>query len=145
MNFTQRPATPLDLAFLFELRRLTMDEYLRQDGLSTAPEEHLKRIEYCFEDAKIIEFNQQPIGLFKLKYHADDNQWVVIQIQIHPDFQNKKIATRLLSSLMEKAGQSHGSIALSVLKSNPAIKLYNTLGFKQVAESDAEYHLLYET
>lgn len=59
---------------------------------------------------------------------------------ILPDFRNQGIGTRLIESLLDAiAEQGFDRVSLSVLKSNPAARLYRRIGFKTVSEDDDEY------
>ena len=144
MNINLRPATQQDITFLLDLRVMTMEGYMKQDGVCHTTEEHLFRINHNFDDAKIIEINGNSAGIFKASYLADKACWYLFQIQIHPDFQNLKIGSQLLTSLINKAQQEGKSVGLSVLKSNPAFNLYKSLGFTIVDEDEHEYELLRE-
>ena len=42
-----------------------MNEYLSQEGLSVDEFSHLKRIQYHFESANILDIHGKPVGLFK--------------------------------------------------------------------------------
>lgn len=142
MEINLRPANDEDVQFLLELRVSTMKTYLEKDGVPCTEEENLFRIKYNFEDAQIVEIDGKRAGLFKASYLADNDLWYLFQIQVHPEFQNLKIGTYLINTLIQKADQQGSSVGLSVLKSNPAANLYRKLGFKDVEENEHEYELL---
>ncbi|MGH8896543.1 MAG: GNAT family N-acetyltransferase [Egibacteraceae bacterium] len=48
------------------------------------------------------------------------------------------IGTRLLVALLRRAGAAHSAITLSVRTDNPALRLYERLGFRAVEGSDME-------
>ncbi|MDC5806210.1 GNAT family N-acetyltransferase [Vibrio europaeus] len=144
MEVNLRAAREEDIQFLLDLRVLTMESYLEKDGVPCTEEENLYRIRYNFEDAQIIEIGSKKAGLFKASYLADKEQWYLFQIQVHPDFQNLRIGSYLINTLIHKAKQQGKSIGLSVLKSNPAFNLYRKLGFKVVEENEHEFELLLE-
>lgn len=144
MEFSLRKAVKSDLGFLTELRELTMRKYLEEVGMPTTSEAYLNRILYEFEHAQIVTVNEAPAGLFKFKFNEQANEWYLIQIQIHPAYQNHKIASRLISALIEKADLTGSGVGLSVIKTNPAQHLYSRLGFVQVGENKFEYLMKYE-
>ncbi|WP_232595193.1 GNAT family N-acetyltransferase [Marinibactrum halimedae] len=121
-----------------------MGSYLEKDGVPNTDEENLNRIRYNFKDAQLIGFCGKLAGLFKASYLPHSHQWYLFQIQIHPDFQNKKIGSHLVKVLIDRASSQGAKVGLSVLKSNPAIKFYTDLGFKVIQEDDCEFELLYE-
>lgn len=141
MNISLRSALESDIDFLVDLRDATMRDYLEQVGMPISLDDYLDRIQYKFDCAQIITLDQVPIGLFKAEFQAQQNLWNLIQIQIHPGYQNANIGSRLLKNLIESAQVTQSRVSLSVLKTNPAYQLYQRLGFKKISESDYEYNL----
>ena len=141
MEISLIKAANSDVDFLLNLREITMGKYLEAVNLPTGRNDYLQRIHYKFDDAKIIQVNGQPAGLFKVGYLSGKNQWHLFQIQVHPDFQNLKVGSSLIKALLDKAEAQGASVGLSVLKSNPARNLYTKLGFVQVNETEREYEL----
>ncbi|WP_159737592.1 GNAT family N-acetyltransferase [Vibrio atypicus] len=141
MNIALRQAVESDIDFLVELRNSTMRDYLEEIGMPISLEDYLDRIQYRFDCAQIVTLDDVPIGLFKAEFQPENNLWYLIQIQIHPGYQNAKIGTHLIHSLIEKAKQSSASVGLSVIKTNPAYKLYQSLGFEKIGENQYEYEL----
>ncbi|AOT08310.1 GNAT family N-acetyltransferase [Pseudoalteromonas luteoviolacea] len=145
MKFTLRRTQEEDLDYLLELRRLTMDQYLLQDGVDISDKEHLFRIKFNFEDAKIILVNGKKAGLFKASYILKSKQWYIYQVQIHPDFQGNGIGGRLIQDMCNMAAKEGSEVGLSVLKSNPAKALYDRLGFSVIDSNCSEYEMLYKS
>ncbi len=145
MEYSLRKAVDSDIDFLLNLRHITMGKYLKACGMPTTKEAYLNRIDYEFEQAKIIEVEGASMGLFKAKFNERSKQWYLVQIQIHPDYQNQKIASSLISGLIDKANASGSTVGLSVLKTNPAQHLYSRLGFVNVGENEFEYLMQYNS
>lgn len=142
MDFALRKATATDIPYLLELRDITMRRYLEETGSPTSQKAYLERIMLHFEDANIIEVDGHSAGLFKATFLPKTQQWFVVQIQVHPDYQNHHIGSRLLRDLINRAKQEQVAVTLGVLKSNPARSLYERLGFRAVAETEFEYEML---
>lgn len=53
-----------------------------------------------------------------------------------PEYRGNGIGTHLLSSVLDAAKAIYPAISLSVRKTNPALRLYQRLGFKFVEGSD---------
>lgn len=51
------------------------------------------------------------------------------KIQIKNKFQNKGIGTKLIEKIIQQNKSKYRNISLQILKVNPAIKLYQRLGF----------------
>ena len=143
MDHTFRKAQESDFDYLLQLRRLTMDDYLLQNGLDISDKEHTFRIKYNFDDAKIILVDGVEAGLFKASYTAQNFQWYIYQIQIHPDYQGLGIGRKLIINLCEQALKDNASVGLSVLKSNPAKRLYDRLGFTVIDSNSSEFEMVF--
>ena len=140
MDFTLYQASDSDMAFLLELRLKTMDEHLKNAGLFLTKQQHRDRVRDNFKLAHIISVDCQKIGFIKLEMSAA--KITIFQFQILPEYQGKGYGRRILSNFMSEA--KNKSVCLSVLKANPAYKLYQRLGFTKVDEDDYEYHLEYK-
>ncbi|WP_372770979.1 nucleotidyltransferase family protein [Pseudoalteromonas sp.] len=138
-------ATFEDVGYLLTLRKLTMHQYLEQAGLPCTDEAHLARINYQFSLTHLIILNNQVAGMVKYGYLADQATWYIYQIQIHPDFQNKGLGSKVISEIIETANTQEDNVALSVLKQNPARFLYFNLGFVMVGEDNNELLLARST
>lgn len=132
-----RPAEDADVSFLLRLRHLTMDRHLKASGVDVPEEEHLRRVLVRFDCARIIVVAGGRGGLLKLA--RDRNQWHLIQMQLLPELQGHGFGTRLLQEITAEALDAGASVALDVLKVNPACRLYQRLGFVVVGESAHSY------
>lgn len=135
-------ATEEDLPFLLALRKSTMTEHLRRAGAPDDDERHLARIRHHFDDAQIVWLAGRPAGLFK--HYRDPAGWRIVQIQIDPAFQGQGLGRRLLASVLDRADAEGAPVTLSVLKGNPARRLYEALGFTSVKETELEHEMRYE-
>jgi ribosomal protein S18 acetylase RimI-like enzyme len=134
-----RPARPADQAFLLALRRQTMTEHLSRVGLDLSEERHLQRLLANYDDAHVICVGDEDAGL--LKAYRTDTQWVLMQIQIAPAWQGRGIGAEVIETLIARAHEHGLPVTLSVLKGNPARRLYERLGFNVVAEGEHEFEL----
>jgi ribosomal protein S18 acetylase RimI-like enzyme len=139
IELTLRPATPADEVFLFDLRKATMSEHLEKAGERIDEQAHWDRLRYRFDDAHIICCGSQKLGVFK--FSRAPNEWTIVQIQITPTHQGKGIATRLIGDLLLHADRARVPVALSVLKGNRAINLYERLGFQVVGTTDTSLQM----
>lgn len=137
-----QPASDDDLPFLLALRKTTMQEHLQRAGAPLDDEHHLARIRYHFDDAQIVCLDGRPAGLFK--HYRDPAGWRIVQIQIDPDFQGQGLGRRLLAKVLDRADKEGAPVTLSVLKGNPARRLYEALGFTSVKETELEHEMRYD-
>jgi ribosomal protein S18 acetylase RimI-like enzyme len=71
-------------------------------------------------------------------------QWQLVQIQLMPSLQGQDVGTMLLQSLIAEARGAGASLRLSVLKANPAKRLYEPLGFAVISQSESAYEMALE-
>jgi ribosomal protein S18 acetylase RimI-like enzyme len=135
MTFNFIQANSDDRAYLLSLRQLTMLEHFEKAGLFLTQKEHEFRLDDTYECMHLIHFDNACIGA--LKYQETPNIIEIMQLQIHPDFQRRGLGDRVMRELIELAGDKH--LTLTVLKSNPALKLYQRLGFVITGDDEYEY------
>jgi ribosomal protein S18 acetylase RimI-like enzyme len=140
LEITLRPARVADEAFLLELRKNTMERYLESAGEPIDEETHLRRIRSHFSDAKIICHAGAGIGL--IKTHLSATEWAISQLQIAPALQGKGVGTEVIRQVIEQAVRDSLPVTLCVLRNNPAIRLYERLGFRVVLQNHAELSLV---
>jgi ribosomal protein S18 acetylase RimI-like enzyme len=141
IELTFRKCLKTDIEYLLWLRRKTMNEHLMNSGLEISEENHLNRIMYQFDQAKIILLNDKKIGLLKI---AEQQQNIeIIQIQIEPLHQGKGLGKNIIKSIIEKLSDKKLSVTLSVLRGNKAKKLYEAIGFKVIAENNESFIMKY--
>ncbi|WP_114820391.1 GNAT family N-acetyltransferase [Chryseobacterium sp. KLBC 52] len=134
-----KQADETDIDFLLNLRMKTMNPHYESSGLSTDRETTLQRVLYQFEKANIIFLNDQPIGLLKVDRTFTNIE--VLQLQIDPSQQGKGLGKRILSDILEEASLAGKTLSLSVLKTNKAQHLYQSLGFRIVDEDQYSYFM----
>ena len=130
-------ASEADHDYLYWLRMQTMVEHLQRDGLFYTEAQHWQRMLQAYECAHIVWVNRQKVGL--LKYKIDDGQLHIIQFQLDPAQQGKGLGQLILRYLF--ARHAGLSVSLTVLKHNPAMRLYQRLGFSVVGQDDYEFHM----
>ena len=134
-HLARRPATDGDIPLLVQLRRETMGPHELAAGIVVCEERLLQRVMAYFEWASIILMGEQPIGLLKVVRQSLD--WELVQLQIVPAFQGRGLGTLIVQELIAEAQRAGATLRLSVLKTNPARRLYERLGFVVVAEKPA--------
>ena len=90
----------------------------------------------------VIEFKSQIIGRLYLHTHYEASSMRIIDISILPKWRNRGIGKGLLMDVMELAKRMNRSVTIHVECFNPAMKLYQNLGFELVSKTNGIYHLL---
>jgi len=132
--FTLRPAQEADVPFLLHLRETAMDPHHRAAGVFQTPAEMEERVRNHWDEAQVIEVGGQPVGLWKL--WRQPATWWILQVQVMPEHQGRGIGAALIRALQAEARAAQMPLKLKVLKSNPAQRLYERLGFVIVGEDE---------
>ncbi|WP_415328731.1 GNAT family N-acetyltransferase [Chryseobacterium sp. MMS23-Vi53] len=138
-NLQYRKATENDIEFLIDLREKTMSEHYISSNLPATREVHTQRVLYEYDNAKIIIFNDESVGL--LKVSRNNETIYIIQLQIDPSLQGKGIGKFILKDMLEEAENTGKTVTLSVLKTNKAQHLYSSLGFVIIDENEHSYFM----
>lgn len=69
-------------------------------------------------------------------YGYVDDATPELTIAVLPEYRGKGIGNRLLTKLLEYARLHYVSISLSVIEENPALRLYQRLGFQEFKRQD---------
>ena len=136
-----RAAVEADLPFLVALRMATMTPHLERQGLAIDDDEHRQRAAFRLDAAAIVECDALAVGVIKLL--QDGTTWTIEQFQIAPGHQGRGLGTTVLRALIADARASGALLRLSVLKRNPAARLYARLGFRTLSETANSYKMTF--
>jgi len=137
MSFEFIQATDGDRAYLLGLRKLTMVEHLEKSGQFLSDEEHELRLNDAYDCSHIIVYENELIGTLKFRQLGDRLE--IMQLQIHPEFQNKGLGRKVMQQVLDET--EFKFVELTVLKDNPALRLYERLGFIITGEDQYEYFM----
>lgn len=136
---TLRPASPDDVAFLIELRERTMTPHLVAAGEPVTRDEHRARVLHDFAHIRVILRDGRAIGMLKVVDAGDCRR--LVQLQVAPEEQGRGIGAAILRGVLDDARRANVPVVLSVLRRNPARRLYERLGFQVVAEKSGSYEM----
>lgn len=126
--------------FLRALHRLCLRPYVEKIwGWDEAQQESLLRERFSPDKLKIIQGNGLDIGMLQVEERPDELFWV--NLLIHPEHQSKGLGSQIINDLVSKAKIKRLALRLTVLKPNPARKLYERLGFKVIKEDEVRYYM----
>jgi ribosomal protein S18 acetylase RimI-like enzyme len=143
IEYRLRPAAARDLEWLVDLRLETMSGHLDAAGKSLSLQDQKDRVLRDFDSIRIVAMNDEDIGMLKLLRNPE--QWKLVQIQLRLQFQGLGLGTRILTDLLVEAQTNTVPVTLSVLKVNPAKRLYERLGFCVVSEKEAAFEMRFDT
>ena len=140
---TLRPATDADEKFLVavfastrgdELQALAWNPIQAEMFISMQYHAQLQsyRLSYPAAQNNIILLDGQPIG--RMLIDRSEEAIHLVDIAILPDYRNHGVGAELIGGLLAEGTTSGREVVLSVFHTNPAIHLYDRLGFSKVDE-----------
>lgn len=139
MNITLRTTTPDDLEWLEPFYESLMRPYVE---LTHEWDSTIFPASFVAKDTTIIQADGKDIGM--LKWLEKEDHIYLGDIQIKPDYQGKGIGAQLVQQVIKKANALQLPVRLKVLKGNPAINLYQRLGFVKDEEVNKELSNCYQ-
>ena len=147
----RRPVVDDDRELLFELfcSALAPDNALLM--LPPAERETLLRMQfdarerqyratYTLADFDLLLLDDMPVG--NLYVDRGDNEYVLIDITLLPEFRRRGIGAAVVGSLLDDAGTLFLPVRAHVQKHNPAWGLWQRLGFELIGDEGVYYHIL---
>jgi ribosomal protein S18 acetylase RimI-like enzyme len=151
MAISLRYVVPEDQTFLFKLYASTRAAEISGFGWNGEQQEAFLRMQYnaqrrwyetAFPQAKeqIVQLDHASIGRIML-WMAADGATTLVDISLLPEWQRQGIGGGLIRDLMQQCDKRNVILRLQVLKTNPAARLYERLGFHKVGEDDLYFQM----
>lgn len=140
---TLRPVVDSDREFLVALYASTRDEELSQVEWAQGQREAFIRMQFDAQDRQyrlhnpegsfdVIEVDGRSAGRLYVDRRPGDLR--IVDLSLLPAYRGAGVGSRLLTGLIEEAGDSGRIVSIHVEVHNPAAALYTRLGFVAVAE-----------
>lgn len=141
---TGRPCTEADMAFLYEVYASTREEEMTVVPWDDQQKEAFLRMQFHAQHTyyhdqfpgasySIIEANGVPAG--RLYINRSEDEILVIDIALVPRYRRQRIGTGLLREILREGAEGSKPVRIHVEKFNPALRLYERLGFLPVDDS----------
>lgn len=149
-EITFRPITDEDLPFLARLYASTRQEELavtpwteeqKQAFLQQQFEAQHRHYQEYYPEASfdILQVDGEPAGrLYASRWSKEIR---IVDISLLPEYRNRGIGGRILKDLLDEGRRTDKVVSIHVEKNNPALRLYERLGFERV-EDKGVYHLM---
>lgn len=150
MKISFRKVNENDFPFLRKVYRSTREEELSHSGMSD--EDKSRFIEFQFnaqhahysqsyKDAEfdLILLDNEPSG--RLYTWRTETQIRIMDIALLPYLQGNGVGTRILKSIIQESEKTGKKVSLHVEYFNPALRLYERLGFKKVDDSGIYFYM----
>lgn len=143
VNLILRPATDSDQEFLVgvfagtradELQALAWNPTQAEMFINIQfnAQQQSYRLSYPEAENNIILHDGQPIG--RMLVDRSEEAIHLVDIAILPEHRNQGLGARLIRGLLAEGASQERAVILSVYNTNPAIHLYERLGFSKVDE-----------
>jgi GNAT superfamily N-acetyltransferase len=147
---TFRPIEEKDMEFLYQVYASTREEELAQVDWDEAKKETFLRMQfsaqhqhyqkyYAEADYSVILVDDVPAGRLYLDWGKDEIR--IIDIALLPEYRGKGTGTLIVKDLQSVARKKGLPVRIHVEQFNPAMKLYNKLGFKKIRDAGV-YNLM---
>jgi RimJ/RimL family protein N-acetyltransferase len=139
-----RPETPDDYEFLAELYASTREEELRPVDWSPEQKRLFLRMQFDAQFAHyrlhyreaefwVIERGGERIGRLYLHYRPEDLR--IVDIALVAAARGQQLGGRIVRRLLDDAAAAGRSVSIHVERNNPALRLYQRFGFRQIDEN----------
>ena len=150
MNISLRLFRPEDQEFLFKLYAATRQEEVSAWGWSSAQQEAFLRMQFnakqrsyemTYEgtEHQIVLSDDNPIGRIMVQRRPESA--LLVDIALLPEYRGRGIGGGLVRELIEQCNKDKVAVRLQVLKTNPAQRLYERLGFLRTGEDELYFQM----
>lgn len=150
MNISLRPFALADQEFLFQLYAETRRREVAAWGWNHEQQDAFLRMQFnaqqrwyemAYEGAEhqIIECETGPIG--RIMVMRGDSFILLVDIALLAEYRGRGIGSSLLGGLLDQGDRGRVPVRLRVLKTNPARRLYERLGFVPAGEDEMYLHM----
>ncbi len=142
-SITLRSVGNGDAEFLFQVFSASYGDELELAGLPDTQREQLLRLQYQAKqdqysvhypsaDFDVVCSDNEPVGYLYALRGPDD--FVLVDIALLPECRGTGIGSQLVRELIDLAETANKTVQAHVLKHSPAWRLWQRLGFRQIAD-----------
>jgi ribosomal protein S18 acetylase RimI-like enzyme len=142
-GITLRPVASSDRDLLLQVYASTREEELQLVDWSADQKAAFVRMQFEAQDAyyrehyhpatfDVVEVDGEPVGRLYVARWEDEIR--IIDVALLPEHRGRGIGTSLIRALLDEAAASGKRLSIHVETHNPARRLYERLGFAEVAD-----------
>ena len=146
-----RPETEKDLEFLYHLYASTRADEMAVVDWTPEQKEAFLRLQFAaqrghyrehYRDSRfdVIERDGEAIGRLYVARRPDDIR--VVDIALMPEHRGQGLGGALMRTLLDEAAAAGQSVSIHVALHNPALRLYQRLGFQAKGQDDGVYRMM---
>jgi ribosomal protein S18 acetylase RimI-like enzyme len=141
-RITLRPAVAQDFDYCASLYFSEMEWAIRELKLDLAGQVTDFRQRWKVTEVRIILLDSVDVGW--LQTNSQGDTLFLAQLFVNAAFQRQGIGTEVLKRLIGEAASGRRPIALGVIKTNPALRLYKRLGFRITGDDHRKFFMRHE-
>jgi GNAT superfamily N-acetyltransferase len=135
-----RPARSQDFDYCKRIYFGEMGWIIRELHLDERAQAESFQKQWNQAQVRIITLQGTDIGW--LQTFAQDDALFLAQLFIEPHHQRRGIGTEVMKRLINEAAGVNQPIRLDVVKINPALRLYERLGFRVSGQDDRKFYMM---
>jgi GNAT superfamily N-acetyltransferase len=139
MQIALRPALIQDFEYCKRLYFDGMKPIIEELHLDLAAQATSFKKQWVLEEVRIITLHDSDVGW--LQSTTRDDGLFVGQLFVDDPFRSRGIGTEVMNRLIAEAARDNQAVHLEVVKINPALRLYERLGFHITHEEDRKFHM----
>ena len=139
MQITLRPTSTQDFEYCNRLYFAGMKKIIEELNLDMAAQAVTFRENWEATQVRIIGVGSSDVGW--LQSTMRDDGLFVAQLFVDGPFQRQGIGTEVMNRLIGKAARLDQAVRLAVVKINPALRLYERLGFHTAPEDARKFYM----
>jgi ribosomal protein S18 acetylase RimI-like enzyme len=139
MPISFRQALDQDFDYCKRLYFREMEWIIKELHLDRAAQAAGFQQQWDLTQVRIIVLGGSDVGW--LQTTRQDDELFVAQMFVDRLFQRKGIGTEVMKRLIGEAARVNQTMRLNVVKINPAVRLYQRLGFQVIREDDRKFYL----
>src|SRR5262249_31319082 len=134
-----RPAHAEDFHYCAHLYFEAMDNIIKELKLDVAAHTAGFRQRWDVTQVRIVTLDGTDIGW--LQSFVKDDALLLGQLFVDKSFRRQGIGTELVKGLIEEAASANRAVTLGVVKINPALRLYERLGFRTTHDDARKFYM----
>jgi ribosomal protein S18 acetylase RimI-like enzyme len=134
-----RPARPEDFDYCARLYFEAMGSLIKELNLDMDAHFAGFRPQWDVAQVRIITLDRTDIGW--LQSFVKDGALFLGQLFVDSSLRGQGIGTELVKGLIEEAASAGRAVTLGVVKTNPALRLYERLGFRITHEDERKFYM----
>ena len=137
-----RPAHPEDFNYCARLYFEGMENIIKELNLNMDAHAAGFRKSWDVAQVRIITLGETDIGW--LQSFLKDNALFLGQLFVDGALRRQGIGTEVVKGLIEEAARAGQALTLGVVKTNPALRLYERLGFRTTHEDERKFYMRHD-